>query len=124
MKYYDKFLYCYFKLKKKEDIYSVFFLSLIQYVNILSIVIIIDMILGVRVLVNNLQFLLFIPSPLLMFFNLFYLLWKKKFQKLFDTYRSVDNNRIIKGKLFVVAYMVFSVIFFTVIGVISSKFFI
>jgi len=113
MKLYDKFLYCFFKLEKKDDISSVFFLSFIQFVNFLTIIVIIGIIFKINIFkIGNWQKYLYAVLPLFMISNLFYLLYNKKFKRILETYKLINKKSLEKGRIIISIYMIISVILF------------
>lgn len=122
MKAYDKFLYYYFSLKKKRDISSIFFLSLIELINVLTISILIDIIANTNIYrIKHVRFLGILFFLLIILSNLFYLLRNKKFNKIFELYENVDLKLKNKGQLLVIIYIIISVVLFLTFGIVSAK---
>jgi hypothetical protein len=113
MKIYDKFLYCYFKLKKKDDIYSVFLLSLIQFLNFLTFIMIFSILIHENIVRNKNWNIYFYPFiPIFMCSNIIYVLKNKKFGKIIETYKNVSEKKITTGKMLVIFYLLISIFLF------------
>jgi len=108
MNSYDKFLFHYFKLKKPEDSTSIIYLSLIQFLNCLTFVKFIGLLLNENFF-RTFGYWLISFLIILIIINLLYIFRDNKFRKIITSYDNISEQKLKKGQNIIVGYIAISI---------------